>query len=72
VPVDLGHESFGSLDASHIAFSRGWKQVKPSLPGSYIVYRPRTFAYQSIWEESSGDTKQYSTFWNDPVVEGIY
>jgi hypothetical protein len=72
VPADVGRRSFGSLEADHVAFSRGWKQVKSAIPNSHIVFRPRTYAFQSIWEESSAGAEQYSSFWNDPVVTGIY
>lgn len=63
---------FGNLDNQHIAFSRGWNQIKPSLFNSKIVYRPRTYALQSIWEESGDSTSSYSSLWNNPVVIGIY
>lgn len=63
---------FGNLDNQHIAFSRGWKQIKASLFNSKIVYRPRTYALQSIWEESGDSTSSYSSLWNNPVIIGIY
>jgi len=63
---------FGSLDSQHITFSRGWKEIKPGAGNSKIVQRPRSYALQSIWEESSHSTLRYSSFWADPVVLGIY
>ena len=63
---------FGNLDSQHIAFSRGWNEVKPSFINSKTVYRPRTYAFQSIWEESASDTVNYSSLWNAPTVLGIY
>lgn len=63
---------FGNLDSQHIAFSRGWNEVKPALVNSKIVQRPKSYAFQSIWEESSEGKVNYSTLWNDPVVLGIY
>ena len=63
---------FGNLDGQHIAFSRGWNEVKPALINSKVVQRPRSFAFQSIWEESSAGKVNYSTLWNDPIVLGIY
>lgn len=63
---------FGNLDSQHIAFSRGWNDIKPSLVGSKTVYRPRTYALQSIWEEATIGTTSYSSLWNDPVILGIY
>ena len=63
---------FGSLDSQHIAFSRGYNELKPSLANSHIVHKKRTYALQSIWEESSRGTVNYSSLWNNPVVAGIY
>ena len=63
---------FGNLDGQHIAFSRGWSDVKPSAINSKIVYRPHTYALQAIWEETSNATVNYSSLWNAPVVLGIY
>lgn len=63
---------FGNLDSQHIAFSRGFNELKPSIANSNVVYRDRTYALQSIWEESSDGNVNYSSLWNNPVVEGIY
>lgn len=63
---------FGNLDSQHIAFSLGWNDIKPSLAGSKNVFRPRTYALQSIWEEATSGTTSYSSLWNDPVILGIY
>lgn len=63
---------FGNLDSQHIAFSRGWNQIKTSLLNTKTVYRPRTYALQSIWEESSNSTSSYSSLWNTPAIIGIY
>lgn len=64
---------FGNLDGQHIAFSRGWNELKRTLSeNSKTVYRPRTYALQSIWEESSGEKVNYSSLWNNPAVLGIY
>lgn len=63
---------FGNMDSQHIAFSRGWHEMSPSVAGSKRVYRPRTYAMQSIWEEARGESVSYSSLWNDPVILGIY
>ena len=64
---------FGNLDGQHIAFSRGWNELKRTLSeDSKTVYRPKTYALQSIWEESSGEKIDYSSLWNNPAVLGIY
>ena len=87
VPVDPGlgigkpfalHEEnslnwyFGNLDAWHIAFSRGWTDQKSMTPKSRIVYKPRSFAFQPIWEESGGNIRSYTSFWGEPKVTGVY
>lgn len=63
---------FGNMDCQHIAFSRGFHQIKQSSLNSKTVYRPRTYALQSIWEESGDSTSSYSSLWNDPIILGIY
>ncbi len=63
---------FGNLDSQHIVFSRGFNDVKPTLSNGFVVYKERTFALQSIWEESSSGTVNYSSLWNEPVIAGIY
>lgn len=63
---------FGSLDNQHITYSRSWRQLRQSADNSKIVYRPRTYALQSIWEEAGDATSSYSSLWNDPVILGIY
>ena len=64
---------FGNLDGQHIAFSKGWKEIKQTISqNSKIVYRPKTYALQSIWEESSEGNVNYSSLWNDPIVLGLY
>ena len=63
---------FGNMDNQHIAFSRGWKEIRPSLSNSKIVQRPRSYALQSIWEEASDSASSYSSLWNTPAIQGIY
>lgn len=63
---------FGNLDLHHIAFSRGWNEIHPTIITNKTVYRPKTYALQSIWEETTTGTINYSSFWSDPVVLGIY
>lgn len=74
---DSGIESekdyyFGNLDSHHITFSRGWNQLKPFSADNKIVQHPRSFALQSIWEESNENTAKYSSYWGIPVVKGVY
>lgn len=63
---------FGNLDGQHIVFSRGWNEIKPSAPNNRIVQRPKSYALQSIWEEASGKSIKYSSYWSNPVVIGVY
>lgn len=63
---------FGNLDSQHITISRGWNQIRSSLSDSKIVYRPKTYAMQSTWEEAGSQTSSYSSLWNNPVIMGIY
>lgn len=74
---DSGIESekdyyFGNIDSHHITFSRGWNQLKPFSADNKIVQHPRSFALQSIWEESNENTAKYSSYWGVPVVKGVY
>ncbi len=63
---------FGSLDSQHITISRGWTTLKSSQAAGKKVYRPKTYGLQSMWEEASHDTIQYSSYWNPVVIEGVY
>lgn len=69
---DTSSYFFGNLDSQHIAFSRGWNEIKPFFAENKTLYRPRTYALQSIWEESTAGINSYSSLWNDPVILGIY
>jgi len=70
--VDPKDYYFGNMDSHHILFSRGWSLLKPFSADSKIVQQPRSFALQSIWEESNKDTVKYSSYWSVPVVKGVY
>jgi len=63
---------FGNIDSHHITFSRGWNQLKPFSADNKIVQHPKSFALQSIWEESNENTAKYSSYWGVPVVKGVY
>lgn len=63
---------FGNIDSQHIAFSRGFNEIRPVIQNSHTVYFDRSYALQSIWEESSSGTAAYSSLWNIPTVLGIY
>lgn len=63
---------FGNVDSHRILFSRGMNTLKPFSQRNKIVQYPRSFALQSIWEESSENTAEYSSFWSNPVIKGLY
>lgn len=63
---------FGNMDPYRIAFSRGWIDQKPMTQRSRVVHRPRSYAFQPIWEESGGKIDRYTSFWGDPHVTGVY
>lgn len=63
---------FGNLDSQHVTFSRDVNNIKSSQQQGKKVYRPRTYALQSIWEEASEETLQYSSYWAPVQVVGIY
>ncbi len=63
---------FGNLDNRHIAYSRGSKVIKPSISNTRVVRRPRSYAIQTFWEESSERESSYSSYWTDPIITGIY
>ena len=63
---------FANLDSQHVIFSRGWNKIKTSNINGKVVYRPKTYALQSIWEEASTETQAYSSFWSNVYVTGIY
>lgn len=71
---DINAETFyfGNLDGQHILFSRNWNEIKPSSPNNKTVQKTRSFALQSIWEEASGKSIKYSSFWAEPSVIGVY
>ncbi|MCI1208504.1 MAG: IPT/TIG domain-containing protein [Treponema sp.] len=69
---DPGTFYFGNLDSQHIAFSLGWNDIKPALQNSKTLYRPRTYALQAIWEETSAGTESYSSLWDNPIILGVY
>lgn len=63
---------FGNLDSQHIAFSRGYNTIKSAQQAGKKVYRPKTFALQSVWEEASAETTSYSSYWSPVLVQGVY
>lgn len=63
---------FGNLDSQHIAFSHGYNAIKSAQQSGKKVYRPKTFALQSVWEEASEETTSYSSYWSPVIIQGVY
>ncbi|MFI3257048.1 MAG: transglutaminase domain-containing protein [Spirochaetales bacterium] len=63
---------FGNIDAQHIAFSRGQTKINQTHIMGKKVYRPKSYALQSIWEESTSGVIGYSSYWPDARIIGIY
>ncbi len=64
---------FGNLDAQHIVFSRGLNTLSQMQQATgKKVYRPKTYALQAIWEESTDGVLSYSSYWPNATVIGIY
>ncbi len=69
---DCADYYFGNMDNRHIAYSRGTRSIKASMSNNRIVRRPRSYAMQTLWEESSAAKSSYSSYWTDPIITGIY
>lgn len=67
----LSEYYFGNMDAQHLAFSRGWNQIKTSISNVKPVYRAKTYALQSVWEDASSESARYSCTWTNPRVLGV-
>lgn len=70
--ADIKEFYFGNLDAQHITFSRDYNKLHPTIAYSKIVCQTKTYALQSIWEESSEKVTRYSSYWTTPNVTGVY
>ena len=53
-------------------FSQSWNLVKNAISNGKTVSLQKMYATQSIWEETTNDVTGYSSFWNLPVVIGVY
>lgn len=66
-----GNFYFGSLDSQHIAFSRGFNDIKKSQSEGKSVYRARRFALQSVWEKASEKVEQFHSEWSGVQVLAV-
>ncbi len=71
-PENVEEYYFGNLDAQHIAFSRGWNSMSQTQLTGKKVYRPKTYALQAVWEESTDGILGYSSYWQNAMVIGVY
>ncbi len=71
-PENVQEFYFGNLDAQHITFSRGWDNMSQTQITGKKVYRPKTYALQAIWEESTEGIIRYSSYWQNAMVIGVY
>ena len=77
IPFDTGVANkerwyFGNLDAYHIAFSRGYQTQAPLLPNGKTTEKVRSYAFRSIWEETTPNISGYSALWRIPKITGVY
>ncbi len=66
-----GNFYFGSLDSQHIAFSRGFNDIRKSQAEGKSVYRARRFALQSVWEKASEKVEQFHSEWSEVQVLAV-
>ena len=69
---DTANFYFGNLDNHRIAFSRGELNFSQMESRGRIVYHPRSYSLQNIWEEASGGLESYSSLWGDIIITGIF
>jgi len=62
---------FGNLDSGRIAFSRGYSEIPRMDPRGRTVTHVRSYALQTIWEESSGGLEAYSSLWGNVIITGM-
>jgi hypothetical protein len=72
VSFDDRSRYFGNLDDHHLVFSRGNAVFAPMSPAGRFASPAKPFAFQSCFEEASGQLDAYSSFWSDVEVSGLY
>ncbi len=55
---------FGNIGSQHIAFSRGNIELKKINPDGITNSRDRFYSFQDIYEESSGNVRDYRAVWS--------
>jgi len=71
-PIEDRTRYFGNLDNRHLAIYRGVVELSPMTPDGRTAVKERQFALQDLFEEASGKLEEYSSFWSDLEVTGVY
>ncbi len=72
VPFSDRSRYFCGLDNRHVAFSRGAPDYAPVSPGGRVAVRERVHSLQDRYEEASGAIQEWTSFWSELGVTGIY
>lgn len=70
--TDRASYYFGNIDSQRIAFSRGQAFFPQMDTAGRTISHTRSYAFQNIWEEASGELEAYSSLWSDIIITGIY
>jgi hypothetical protein len=62
----------GNIDDRHLAFSRGFSVLAPMAPDGRRVSKERRWSLQSFYEEATKGIEDYSSYWGDIEVTGLY
>ena len=62
----------GGVDDRHLAFSRGFSTLAPMAPDGRRVSKERRWSLQSFYEEATSHIQDYSSYWGDIEVTGLY
>ncbi|MBN1241726.1 MAG: IPT/TIG domain-containing protein [Spirochaetales bacterium] len=72
VPFSDRSRYFCGLDNRHVAFSRGAPSYAPMAPDGRVAVRERIHSLQDRYEEASGAIEEWTSFWSEVEVTGIY
>ncbi|MGO8695166.1 MAG: transglutaminase domain-containing protein [Rectinemataceae bacterium] len=62
----------GNVDDRHLAFSRGFSVLAPMAPDGRRMSKERRWSFQSFYEEATKGIEDYSSYWGDIEVTGLY
>lgn len=72
VPFSDRARYFCGLDNRHVAFSRGAPDYEPISPSGRVAVRERVHSLQNRYEEATGSIQEWTSFWSELGVTGIY